>query len=360
MSLSVSKLESMLSERGFVPRTYFVIHSICIYIEIVSNRTADVLLMYIPSKYKFEIKGVEQIHKLKYIDMENNESSASVAVTSHAAVNEAYPGIEVGSLEEYKGDLETQLAENYNHPLTLDSIDKDDQSDLRDIYRQMKRIRHCVQNIKYKVSVIYKNYLCGVRRDGGIDCFVIKHFRREDANRRLLITIDLEVMYDKVRTIFRDVNLVREGIYAILRRNQVTQITNMKKMMEEKKDVTSYSESCLESADKLDVNIARYEELFVRITQAEREKLTKIAEINEQYKGKVGVHYDIEKAHVKGLVEQELPRIQKTRNEITEIISQLKTKKENTILTIDSLMFDSTIMIDTISKNFGRLAALCE
>jgi hypothetical protein len=41
--------------------------------------------------------------------------------------------------------------------------------------------------------------------------------------------------------------------------------------------------------------------------------------------------------------------------DITKNILILREKKENTVLSIDKIMFDNTVMLDSIFKNFSKL-----
>jgi len=51
---SILKLEKLLVNKGFIPNKYFIIDGTISYIEIISLNSADVFLLYIPSKYEFK------------------------------------------------------------------------------------------------------------------------------------------------------------------------------------------------------------------------------------------------------------------------------------------------------------------
>ena len=57
MSFSVSKLEKFLTSKNLIPIKYFTMYNICIYVDVISTVTADNFLIYIPSKYEFEMKN---------------------------------------------------------------------------------------------------------------------------------------------------------------------------------------------------------------------------------------------------------------------------------------------------------------
>ena len=64
MVLSVLKLEKLLSLKGFVITRYFVMHSVIVYMEIISIVDATTFLLYIPSKYKFVTQNAKNVFKI--------------------------------------------------------------------------------------------------------------------------------------------------------------------------------------------------------------------------------------------------------------------------------------------------------
>ena len=75
MTLSILKLEKLLSIKGFIPTRYFVMHSVIVYMEIISITDADTFLLYIPSKYKFVVKPSKNVFKIKYFDVNESENN---------------------------------------------------------------------------------------------------------------------------------------------------------------------------------------------------------------------------------------------------------------------------------------------
>ena len=170
MPLSISKLERLLSLKGFVPTRYFVMHSVIVYMEIISITDADTFLLYIPSKYKFIANKSSQassVFKIKYVDIDesNNTADDYAGEPDEHSVENTYREIDVNMSPTVKGNnIGQHLEENYKRSITLKDISSDDSKELKDIFRQLKRLRFCVQNVKYKIAVIYKNYHCAIRR----------------------------------------------------------------------------------------------------------------------------------------------------------------------------------------------------
>ena len=172
MTLSTAKLEKLLSLKGFIPNKYFVMHGICMYIEIISITNADIFLLYIPSKYKFTVKKDRNVFKVKYVDIDGNENNTAddfAGELDEYSVENTYREIDVGMIPKSNGDnIAPHLEENYKRAITLKDISSDDSREIKDIVRQLKRLRFCVQNVKYKISIVYKNYICSIKRDDSI------------------------------------------------------------------------------------------------------------------------------------------------------------------------------------------------
>ena len=71
MTLSIHKLIKLLMSRGFYPKTFFRVFGVCAFIEIISNKNADVYIIYIPSRYNFKISPSEMpnVYDLKEITL---------------------------------------------------------------------------------------------------------------------------------------------------------------------------------------------------------------------------------------------------------------------------------------------------
>ena len=196
MSLSLAKLENLLVSKGFVVINYFELDEACFYIELFAVKTADTFLMYIPSKYNFPITNGTNSFKIKYLDIDNadNVPDEYAVKQEDVDIEDTYGNTNI-ELSADKKNMEEELENNYKRPISLRDISGNDTLTLKAIHRQLRRFKYCVQNLKYKLAVIYKNYICAIRRDDSIDFFSVKNYPRNDS-KKLMIIIDLETFYD--------------------------------------------------------------------------------------------------------------------------------------------------------------------
>jgi len=357
MSLSLAKLENLLVSKGFVVINYFELDEACFYIELFAVKTADTFLMYIPSKYNFPITNGTNSFKIKYLDIDNadNVPDEYAVKQEDVDIEDIYGNTNI-ELSADKKNMEEELENNYKRPISLRDISGNDTLTLKAIHRQLRRFKYCVQNLKYKLAVIYKNYICAIRRDDSIDFFSVKNYPRNDS-KKLMIIIDLETFYDSNENLLNDIQIVRESIYKLLEKNQGTQARMISKILENKKDV-------IVMPQELQRKKARYNkmtrELFIMLntmTDAENKISEQLEALNTKYQ-ESSLENDINKAHERDKLEKELDNINRIKSDIGKNILVLREKRENKILSIDKLSFDNAVMLDVILKNFSKLKSI--
>jgi hypothetical protein len=357
MSLSLAKLENMLLNKGFVVINYFELDEACFYIELFAVKTADTFLMYIPSKYTFPITSGINSFKIKYLDIDNadNVPDEYAVKQDDVDIEDIYGNTNI-ELSADKKNMEEELENNYKRPISLRDISGNDTLTLKAIHRQLRRFKYCVQNLKYKLAVMYKNYICAIRRDDTIDFFSVKNYPRNDS-KKLMIIIDLETFYESNENLVNDIQIVRDSIYKLLEKNQGTQARMISKILENKKDV-------IVMPQELQRKKVRYNkmtrELFVMLnimTDAENKIIEQLEGLNTKYQ-ETTLENDINKAHERDKLEKELDKINTIKSDIGKNILVLREKRENKILSIDKLSFDNAVMLDVILKNFSKLKTI--
>ena len=355
----------MLANGGFLPKKYFIIHGYCAYVEVVSAKTADIFLLAIPSSYKFKLEaGDGTTFKLKYIKMDENEGTAQEygGEPDDMDVEKNYTEIDVDDEAQFRdtgnGSMEGHLEEAYKRPIALKELSQEDKTDVKDLHRQLKRLRYCVQSIKYKLGIIYNNYLSVIDRKERIECFLIKHYPREPI-RKLMVIIDLELLYKDIKLAVNNISVVRQGIHKVLDKNQTSQIKLLGKILEEKNNIQVYSDDVVNTKSELNTYKNGFDELLKQLNKREEvvvEKLKELRRNNED--GYRGMQADVGYAHQKGRLEEELSKIHGLKQNALKNIMQLNKDQEHLYLSQDKLVFDNLIMISALINNFKGLGEL--
>lgn len=363
MPLSISKLEKLLALKGFVPTRYFVMYNVIVYMEIISITDADTFLLYIPSKYKFSPPNTKNVFKVSYLDIEKPEDNTAddyAGEPDEHAIENTYREIDVDVLPTLTGgNIAPHLEENYKRAITLKDISTDDLKELKDIVRQLKRFRFSVQNVKYKIAIMYKHYLCCIKRDDSIECFSIKKYGGKDC-KKLFITTDLELFYDNMDSLILNIATIRDGLYHILDKNHFTHSKTLQRLLDDKKVIFDFSDKAYAKKVEYEKYIKEAIDMMEVIKKSEKNILEQIYEINEKYSdsGLKGLHNDIEKSHQLSKLDASLKDVQKIKEDIVKTIFDLKLKREDTMLKVDKIMFDNNVMVECVLRNFTELGKI--
>ena len=357
MRLSLSKLERFLASKEFIAKSFFTIDDNCTFVEVVNINTTDTLFIYINEDYVLDVSKKQDVFKLKAIDINNEEFEDDIKdkytrEPDNVDIEKEYEEIDIS--ESKRQNMEEFLEDNYKKELSIRDINKDDTIRLKEIRRQLKRMRFCVQTIKYKLSIMYKNYLCIINIENEVDLYKIKSYEGEDT-RNLYVTIDLENLYDNILTVNSDIVNIRQGLYAIFDKNQRKHLSNFDKMITEGQSIFSY-------IDKLNRKKIQYEEYLQKlysmidtINQSEKEKMEKIQSLREEYESAGGIHSDIQKSHAISKYEGEIEEIKNTKHKVVKNIFNIRNKLDDMVLYTDKVFFDNLVMIDAIIKNINSL-----
>lgn len=355
MSLSINKLENLLAANGFVPIKYFVINNYCAYIETISMKNASTFIMSIPSKYKFKLKEGDNVYKLRYIELETGTNTADeyAGVPDSFELEKSYTEVELTQhllrkKENDEGNISGHLEEGYRRPVSVKDMSKDDMKDIRNIIRQVRRLKLCVQCISYKIMIMYKSYMCVLDKDT-IECFMIKHHPKI-LSRRLYVTCDLELYYENTERIQQDIIDVLNGINQVLNKNQATHARNLQTLIKEYQNINVHSDKVLKKKKEYQLYILKFNALLLRITNSEKTLIEKIYNLNDDENNK-GMQGDMSIIHQRAKLEEELLKISNVKKNISRHMNDVREKLDNLSLIMDTVMFDDIIMCDRMLRN---------
>jgi len=350
MPLSISKLQNFLASKQLQVNKFFVLDGYLFYIELLSLKSSDVFFLYIPSKYDIQVEKNDNTYKMKYIDISNSENIADEYGENK---EDDGPNILVSTGKE---NIEEHLENNYKKTIPIGEISEEDTKELKTIHRQMKRLKNCVENIDYKLSISYKNYMSSIRRDNSIDFFSIKDFPRKES-RQLFVVIDLETLY-KNEEIIKDIQIVKQSIYHVLERNQNTHTYVLDKLINNKTDIYNIPQLCEKKKIKYDILARELDHMLNIMNKAEEKIKDKVENLDKNQAD--GLQNDISRVHQKSQLEKELFKIQNIKDEIIRNMNIIRNKREHSMLNIDNIMFDNTVMFDSMIKNFSKLQEFCK
>ena len=357
--LSLRKLENLLADKNFIIKTLFTASGTLIYVEIFNINNADLFLLYIPSKFEIVIEEEqENTYKVKTLDINEDEMAnilRNYDVVSNIDVRESYDEIELEG-EKKLEEFEDNLRNNYNHQIFLKELHTQDNENLKDIFCQLARFKFCVKNLKYKLSIIYKNYLCSMK-DDSMECYIIKHYPKMD-EKKMYITINLETFYANIDNISNDIITIKSNIYRILNKNHIKHTEILNKILEQRAVLSLYSDNIYKKKEEYNIYISEFEKILAKIKSAEKLNIEKTLKIKEKYANTNSLHTDIERSHRLDACSKDLDKINKAKEEVIHNIIDLRIKQEDLTLKIDKILFDNSILLNLIIKNFSELSRM--
>jgi len=362
MTLSIIKLEKLLASKGFVAKTFYTLDGYCIYIEVFSVKNADSFMLYISSRYELIVKDRTNMYDMQYMEVMNEDGVAAnyAAEPDKVEVEDFYNDLKVDLGVEKTDDMEKKLKEDYDRELTMKDLSKEDRDNIKDIFKQLSRFMYCVKNMKYKLSIFYKNYLCSITKDDELDCFIIKHLDAKKT-RKLYIYLDLKTLYTKIDDdISADMKTIKDGVYRLLNQNQMKHSKVLNEMLEQRVAILQYSDLIQSKKNSYTESILKFEELLRNLNENEKELNEKIYSVRKKTTdyGMKGLHDDIERSHIVSQYEDDLHKIFKIKKEIMDVLLPTREKYDNVTLVMDKILFNNSVMIHEISKNFEKLTEI--
>jgi hypothetical protein len=344
MTLSLSKLQELIASFGFVANKYFTYEKTCFLVEIFSLENAEEFLLYIPSKYSIKVPESRDSHALKLIEVD--ESFLPDKDEFAERINFAPE----------KGKVSKHLESHYKHTITLDKIPEEDMSSLRETLRQLSRIRLSVDHIAYKVSIFFKNYLSLIRRDNTIECYTVSHFPSVKSNK-IYIIVDLETFYAGKEQIFSNIRTIKSSIYTIFEKNQGTNILAFEKILDNGKNIVSLPLIAHQKKLLYETNIGKLEGMLAEATSREKTLVNELNEVDKTYQLN-GIQDELSRIHKKTSIEKTIHKLIEMKLQIVKNLIEARNIRDNIVLEIDRILFDNSVMLDTIILNLERLQSV--
>jgi hypothetical protein len=174
------------------------------------------------------------------------------------------------------------------------------------------------------------------------------------------VTIDLKSLYKKSDTLCQDMIKVRETLYSILDHNQMKHTRLIQKILEHREMLRTYTEVIDEQKRGYTAHVQTLQEMLDKINQGEREFVDQL----DQIKKKTGstehknVHNDMDSTRASYAVNTKLDKLLTLKKEIMEDMLKTKVQRDNLYFCVDKNLFDNSIMLNEINKNFNSITSI--
>jgi len=361
MELSIEKLNTIISSRSLIPTKYYIYKKKYALIETVSIKNGEIILIWIPDKYTFPYEKNNRsdckYYKLKKIYVGLNENIVD-KYGNHVDAKDFYPELDIKE-KNGQGDkhIEDYLIDNYNRPISIDSS-VSNFTEVRDMYRQLSRLKYCVQYINYNLAIISNRFLCMTNIRDEIECFVIRNVEEQNHNnnKKLHVVISLEMLISIDNNFEDDVKSIHSGLSKILDKNQLLHYNKLYELFDKKDDIVIDIRSIENIKQQGQHMLQKYESLLQVLNEKETEILEKMKKIISQENNTF--HTEMENKVIQRKLKEEYDNISKRRDKVREKIFQIHDYISNITLKADEILFDNIVLLKTITTNIEKLQQL--
>lgn len=366
MSLSITKLEELLLSQGLTPTEYYTIDGEIAYVQSIS-KLGDNILIYINSKYPIsvnkEIKGVvahSKFYDIIELEIDDKGTLIENVINSYQQDvndnNELYNKSTGFSPENKGANIEEQLEDNYKQDIKFES--KIAPIEWTQLYLQLRRLMNIVKNIKYKIGLVTNKLVFSVKSDNSINTFKFKVAPTIQDYSRIMVTLDIETLYNNLDTVTNDIRIVQNSIITTMLDNHRKNNELLTKVINKMKDIPSTS-LVSEFIEKSKHYLNNYDEMLQNLLQAEK---TAEQKINTNYTSEIngikGFHEDIQGAQRNQKSIETLEKIKELQRDIIDEIQNIRSKQERVLLGLDDLYYSNTIMSNTMIANIEKIKQL--
>lgn len=359
MSLSLDKLKEFLKQNGYFINRYFIKNNFCSFIEIITEKSAHSILLNIPSKYNFQYMNEKEfVFNLKKIKSKDRNDIEDYAFISETKIQETYNDVNIPHTflpDDHTVPMSDHLNNTYKHHVILDELESKNYVQVKNIFRQLKRLRYSVHGISHKVAIFHSMFLGYLDQNDAIHIYEIENTTRT-SKRKISIVVDFDIFYDKITILEEEINTIVKSIYSILNKNQKTHTRNIHFIMNNKEEIVKQSEDIMKRKDEYLALIDKYKKLLDELQVHEKTKMFELGQL--EYNVSESFHSDMKRNYKKKMIETEIQKMQQTKSKLFNSIRELRELNEHITLSIDTILFDNIIMLDQIFNNFKLIEKL--
>jgi DNA repair exonuclease SbcCD ATPase subunit len=156
--------------------------------------------------------------------------------------------------------------------------------------------------------------------------------------------------------------MVRESLYTILDQNQTKHTRLIEKILDHKEMLRTYTDVIREQKQRYTAHVQTLQEMLDKINQGERELVDQLDQINKRAgtgaSGAKNVHDDMDNSRASYAVNTKLDKLLTLKKEIMEDMLKTKVMRDNLYFCVDKNLFDNSIMLNEINKNFNSITSI--
>ena len=341
-SLDVKKFKKILQKFDIAILEYYAIDKKCALIKCFINTICEFLLIYIPSKIRFEIDA-QNLYDVVEIDEknDNDDYSSSSKIPNMQNIDEEK------SISKYQ-----EMTKKYKTNISLDGSDEPIPRKLK---RQIARLKIPFSNLDYDIAINNGKYI-GVSFGDSVSIFHIKNYNSN--NKHIMYLINVNHLIKNIDDIEDNINNIKSQFYDIIRNVTVSNFNSLSDTSSNifNKNYDVFISGLSSKKDDYKKSIQEYNILYKKIKEKEYGIIGEYQKITTDISR--GSDDVIKRKAMSTKCQKELDEVFYSKNDIIKKGIVLVNKYQKNLLILEEVSFDNSIMIERVNKNFDQLREL--
>jgi hypothetical protein len=331
-SLDIKKFKKILQKYDITLIDYYISDKKCMFIKVFINITSEFLLIYIPSRLRFETNSN---NSYDIIEIEENGDLDDYSSSSKI------PNIEKIDEEKSHSKYE-ELTKKYKKNISLEDSDE---PLTRKIKRQLHRLKIPFSSLKYDIVVQYNKYF-GVSFGDTTSIYMIKNYDNSlKINRQVSYLVNLNDLIENIDNVGEEIENIKQQFYDIVNNSSFSNFQSIKDIWKTPVDYDIF----FSKKEEYKKSLEEYKYLYVKLKEKENELIKEYQKLSsnndDAYKRTTN----------EGKIQKQMNELFYSKNDVIKKGMIVITKYHKNLLILEEVSFDNSIMIDRVHKNFQLL-----
>lgn len=343
MSIDAKKLKKILSRNDILPLEYFCFkgEAKCAMVKCFLFTVSQMMLLYIPSKYRFSVSDQSNVYDVEDLDEDPTEDD------DYSKRDDAAYGDQ--KLQEEKQSKYELMHAKYEFPITLEGTEE---PTVRKLKRQANRLNAPLTKASYDLALQQDRFLFVSFGDNNFGNYYVRGYNiPREMTRSFLFVTSITDIIDKIEEINGEVATLSEKFVNMVMRLSES---NMSEMSAEIENVPSAVSRIRARRDEFGKTLKEATAWFAKIKKEEEVLTDRFSEETMQAK----TPHD--RAKVGDAIQKEIDALFTKKNEVIKKNMMTLYRFHKIVLFMEEISFDNSVMIDRVKKNFQLMKTLTQ
>lgn len=344
MSIDAKKLKKILSRNDILPLEYFCFkgESKCAMVKCFLFTVSQMLMIYIPSKFRFSVADQSNVYELEDLEDDPTEEDdySKRDDQSYAADQK---------LQEEKQSRYELMHQKYQFPVTLEGTEE---PIARKLKRQLNRLNAPLSKTTYDLALQQDRFLYVSFGDDNMGMYYVRGYTiPRDMTRAFMFVTSITDIIDKIEEVNNELGVLSEKFVSMVLRLSEN---NMTEMSSEIENVSSVVSRLRGRRDEFGRTLRDAGGWFAKIKKEEQVLTDRYSEETMQAK----TPHD--RLKVGEGIQREIDALFTKKNDVIKKNMGLLYRYQKIVLFMEETSFDNSVMIDRVKKNFQLLKTLTQ